>query len=61
MPLSDVESTLVIIWGMVARVLIKEMHRLRITGDKDNASVVEGEADLILQDMVRVGAIMGVA
>lgn len=61
MPLSDVDSTLVVIWGMVARVLIKEMHRLRSLGDMENASLVEAEADLILRDMVRVGAIMGVA
>jgi hypothetical protein len=57
-PVSDVESFVVVIWGMVARTLLKEMHRLRLRGDHAGAALVEAEVDVMLGEMQRVGESM---
>lgn len=47
---------MVVVWGMVARTLVKEMHRLRIVGDTAGATLAEQDAEVILGEMKRVGA-----
>lgn len=46
---------------MVARVLIKEVHRLRALGDEEGARVVEGELKVNLDETRRAGQTMSVA
>jgi hypothetical protein len=58
---SDVDSFVVVIWGMVARTLLKEMHRLRLQGQTVAAAAVEEEVDLVLRETQRVGETMGVS
>lgn len=60
-PVQDVDSFVVVVWGMVGRTLVKEMHRLRLSGDHINARVLEEDADIILGEMNRVGETMGVS
>lgn len=68
---------MVVLWSMIAKVFIKEMHRLRLAGNltgglsrshpiivliKGKGSMcVEEEADTIIIEMHRIGVIMHLA
>lgn len=60
-PVSDVDSFVVVIWGMIARTLLKEMHRLRLEGDLIDAANAEGDVDIVMREINRVGESMGIA
>ena len=76
-PLVDVDSFQVVLWSMVAKVFIKEMHRLRLAGDVQGewrflssicdadcwagSAAVEEEANVIILEMYRIGAVMQLA
>lgn len=46
---------------MIAKVLIKEVLRLSLLGDHDNAHIVTLEADTIIDEIARIGQTMWLA
>lgn len=49
------------IWFMIAKVLVKEIHRLVNLGDMENAFMVAVEVDVVQREMARIGMTMHVA
>ena len=46
---------------MIAKVLVKELHRLRLSGDLQGASRVAEEVDVMIAQIARVGTVMFLA
>jgi hypothetical protein len=51
----------VLVWSLIAKVLIKELHRLMLAGDTESAQSVVLEADVIIGEMARIGNTMYLA
>lgn len=55
------DAFLVLIWSLIAKVLIKEAHRLMTLGDGDGARAVAAEAETVIGEMARIGETMYLA
>jgi hypothetical protein len=60
-PVADIDSYVVHVGGIIARVFIKEVHRLKRKGDVEGAEAVEAELKVNLDEILRAGQTMGVA
>jgi hypothetical protein len=56
-----VDAFLVLIWSLIAKVLIKEAHRLMTLGQGDDARAVAAEAETVIGEMARIGQTMYLA
>ncbi|CAK9784910.1 unnamed protein product [Cutaneotrichosporon oleaginosum] len=61
LPFTDVDAFLVLIWSLIAKVLIKEAHRLMKMGEGDAARGVAAEAETVIGEMARIGETMYLA
>ena len=55
------DAFVVLVWSLIAKVFIKEIHRLTMSGDRETAHSVSLEADTIIGEMARIGQTMYLA
>ncbi|KAL7419330.1 hypothetical protein Q5752_006168 [Cryptotrichosporon argae] len=61
LPFTDVDAFQVLVWSMIAKVLIKEVHRLNLVYDTVGALAASQDADVIIDEMTRIGQTMHLA
>lgn len=60
-PYTDVDAFIVQVWFLVAKTLVKEVHRFMMLGDTESAHIVAGEADVVARQISRIGHTMHLA
>ncbi|KAL1407328.1 hypothetical protein Q8F55_006750 [Vanrija albida] len=61
LPFTDVDAFVVLVWSMISKVLIKEIHRLSLAGDHEAAHNVGLDADTVVEEISRIGETMYLA
>lgn len=60
-PFTEVDAFVVLVWSMIAKVLIKEAHRLTLVGDTENARITAADADAAIAEIRRIALTMHLA
>lgn len=60
-PFTEVDAFVVLVWSMIAKVLIKEAHRLTLVGDSENARITAADADTVIAEIRRIALTMHLA
>lgn len=60
-PFTEVDAFVVLVWSMIAKVLIKESHRLTLIGDSENANIIAADAETIISEIRRIALTMHLA
>lgn len=60
-PFTEVDAFVILVWSMIAKVLIKEAHRLTLIGDTENANITAGDADTVIAEIRRIALTMHLA
>ncbi|ORX34022.1 hypothetical protein BD324DRAFT_638058 [Kockovaella imperatae] len=61
LPSLEVDSFTITVWSIVAKVLVKEIRRLFLLGDRASALVIENDVNVFIQEMNNVGLFMQLA
>ncbi|ORY20914.1 hypothetical protein BCR39DRAFT_554526 [Naematelia encephala] len=58
LPPADVDAFCILVWSLIAKVFIKELHRLRTIRQTEAAQAIEDDVDLYISQMKLIGAHM---